>query len=88
MPISEKCCECKRYQLKELVECVSLVFTKWDQCTLCAHCVHLILASSRENLSSKDCELQRICAVWSALLLFAFWKAPYLSLLQTKVLFF
>ena len=29
----------------------------------------------------------RICAVWSAPLLFAFWKAPYLSLLQAKSLF-
>ena len=28
MPESEKCCVCKQYQPKELVECESLVFTK------------------------------------------------------------
>ena len=54
MPESEKCCVCKRYQPKELVQCVSLVFTKWAQCTLCSHWVHLVYCSDKRCVRSGD----------------------------------
>ena len=56
--------------------------------------INLIWASSLENLSSCICEQQkaqtslRTCAVWSAPLLFAYWKELCLHLLQPKFQFF
>ena len=54
MPGTEKCCVCKRNQPKELVQCVSPVFTKWVQCILCSHWVHLVYCSDKRCVRSGD----------------------------------
>ena len=43
IPEEDKCCVCHLFQPKEQQNCVSLVFTKWAQCTYrdCKHWTHL-----------------------------------------------
>ena len=41
IPEEDKCCVCKLFHPKETRGCVQLIITKWAQCDMCLHWVHL-----------------------------------------------
>lgn len=54
IPEEDKCCVCHQFTPQEVRQSVSLIFTKWAQCDLCEHWVHLIYCTETRVVRRGD----------------------------------